>query len=350
MAKISSQQLKNGLRGTRTASAILRLDDAKVAASDSILSTPPGADARNTPAPAAASSDPKELLAQAVPGARLLLPLSLIRDGEHNPRAFYVDEARLEGLLESLARDGQLQDALVFRPDDAHPYFELKEGHRRKRCLEKLCRTHMSVLVVERPAVPLQAYRQAREVNKQRDNLSVFDDAVRFSALLQSQPDLRQEDFAREIGESAEYVSKVLKVSQLPMGVLTALAQAQASGHKVGLAMAYLIARFHDLWGPDKTVELVRKVVDERISVRQLERLLQGQKADNLPEGDAPAATRQRPTTRAELGGRLGKGEMKCFPDGRLELVLHARRHDFNGVMFRKMARLLKDCGFSVSA
>lgn len=281
-----------------------------------------------------------------VVGRQYLVPLEWLDANPNNSRVIYKD-ADVDELGASLKAVGQLQAALVYSPAQPGEKFVIKEGHTRMRALHRGRLPEMRVEIVERPADAFEDYRQSREMNLKRNNVTIFDDAVRFSQLV-AEDASRQIDIAQRLDVSEEYVSKALKIGRLPVFFMERMARSREPAF--GTAMAYLVAQYHELLGMDRADRLVTNIVAEKLSVRRVERLVADAKAAARGEPKAAGTTpkRLRPLSRSEVSG-AARGELKLFPNGRLELELSDIDAALRERLYARFLRVFEEVGLEVS-
>lgn len=281
-----------------------------------------------------------------VVGRQYLVPLEWLDSNPNNSRVIYKD-ADVDELGASLVAVGQLQAALVYAPAQPGEKFVIKEGHTRMRALHRSRLPEMRVEIVERPQDSFEDYRQSRELNLKRNNVTVFDDAVRFTQLI-ADDTARQIDIAQRLVVSEDYVSKVLKIGRLPVFFMERMARSREPAF--GTAMAYLVAQYHELLGMDKADRLVTNIVSEKLSVRRVERLVADAKGAARGEPKAVSSTpkRLRPLSRSEVSG-AARGELKLFPNGRLELELSDIDAGLRDKLYARFIRVFEEVGLDVS-
>lgn len=283
-----------------------------------------------------------------IPGRQYKVPLEFLKENPNNSRAIYLDDS-VQAMVESLREHGQLQAALAYAPSASEPIFVLKEGHTRARALRRLPgKQYLRVEVVERVEDPMLDYQQSRDINLKRKELTVFDDAVRFRELMDAL-ELTQEAIADALKLRPDYVSKVLKIGRMPQLLLERMAA--CTDPAFGTAMAYAVAQVYERKGADAADRFVSRIIDTKPSVRQVEVQLRAMWSDN-ESGDAQAAAprmrRLRPLSRAEVTG-AAKGEVKLFPDGRIELELTDIDEAVRQQLYASMLTACTDAGLNVS-
>ena len=102
--------------------------------------------------------------------------------------------------------------------------------------------------------------------NLQREDLRPIDEALAYKSLMDALK-LNQEEVAKKIGKSRPYIANFLRLLSLPLEVQTQLQEGQLS---VGHARALL-----GLKKADKMIPVSKKVIEEGMTVRALEELIQ---------------------------------------------------------------------------
>jgi ParB family chromosome partitioning protein len=226
---------------------------------------------RELPLPAAAEALPL--------GVRVLdIPLESIVPNPHQPRREFND-ASLAELAASLKSTGMIQPVIV-RPDGAGgDTYQLIAGERRWRAA-KLAELATLPAIVRDVDGPTQAQMALIE-NIQREDLNPLDRARAYQTLLQHLG-LTQAELAGRLGEDRSTVTHFLRILELPEPV-----QAFIGEGRLTLAHAKLLGGIVD---PAEQQRLAELAVAQSLSVRNLERLVQGG-ATSAPPKAAPAPT-----------------------------------------------------------
>ena len=187
------------------------------------------------------------------------LSLDLVRPSSQQPRRHF-DETELNELATSIREKGVLQPILV-RPDPVHSGgYEIVAGERRWRAAQ-IAQCH-EVPVVIRTLNDREALEIALIENIQRHDLSAIEEARGYWRLTEEFGET-QDGIARQVGKSRSHVANAIRLLKLPKRVQQWLEEgALQAGH----ARALLAAK-------DPTA-LAKKVIKQRLSVRQTERLV----------------------------------------------------------------------------
>jgi ParB family chromosome partitioning protein len=210
------------------------------------------------------------------------IPLASIVPNPHQPRRHFND-ASLNELAASLKSTGMIQPIIV-RPAGPDRY-ELIAGERRWR----------DARLADLPSIPailrdVDATTQAQMAlieNIQREDLNPLDRALAYQALIQNLG-LTQAELAGRLGEDRSTVTHFVRLLDLPEPV-----QGLIQEGRLTLGHAKLLAGVTD---PSSQQRLANLVVEQNLSVRNLERLIQ----DGAPA--APArAEEPKPSASAHL-------------------------------------------------
>ncbi|MBK1902166.1 MULTISPECIES: ParB/RepB/Spo0J family partition protein [Burkholderia] len=242
------------------------------------------------------------------PGATIEVNLSQIKPSPFNPRHFYLPR-RLEDLVASIAENGQQQPIHVV-PDYENPgQFFLHDGGRRERALRTLRHAKAKAIVVDVP-VGIQSYKLGYELNTRRENQSPFDNAVKWTYLLENKHFSSQKELAETLGQDESIVSQTLAIGKLPEDVMREMLENQ---ERFPVRIAYEVSKFYqDVDGDvETTLSLIERIVRQEMSVRKVVEYRSAYKTSRR-EGGAAAATRrprQRPgPTPPQLNGHAVSG------------------------------------------
>jgi ParB family transcriptional regulator, chromosome partitioning protein len=256
-------------------------------------------------------------------GGAVRLPLEQLHPDRSNPRKRF-DEAQLEELAASLKNQGVLQPILVRK--DAKGY-RIIAGERRWRAAEKAGLKEIPAIV--REASDAEAYELALVENIQRADLNPLEEAEAFRRLVEERK-LTQEQVADRVGKERSTVANALRLLTLPNEVKQLLADGEIDmGHAraiLGLSKA-----------PDM-VALANAVVDEKLTVRQTEARVKGQRpagsgsAPKKANGVSPDAKKLIEDLQRRLGTKVrlvergsGKGtlEIEFYSYEDLDRIIH---------------------------
>jgi ParB family chromosome partitioning protein len=209
-----------------------------------------------TVAPPSVESSPHDPVPVFGPGRPpMVLPIAQLRPGKMQPRTTFDG---LEPLVESVKAFGLLQPILVRPTGDAGTY-EIVAGERRWRAAQQ-AQLH-EVPVVVRTIGDQDALQLGLIENLQRSDLTAVDEAHGYRRLI-DEFDQTQDQVAHTVGKSRPHVANTLRLLELPGPVLDMVRQGQLSA---GQARA--------LVGVPDPLAMARKAVDNKLTVRELEKL-----------------------------------------------------------------------------
>lgn len=202
--------------------------------------------------------------ARSGPGVRDV-PIEHVQPNPDQPRRRFNEEALAE-LADSIREKGVLQPLLVRERGES---YEIVAGERRWRAAQ-IAQLHV-VPVIVRDYSDTEVLEVAIIENIQRADLSPVEEATAYRQLI-DRFGHTQEKVAETLGKSRSHVANTLRLLTLPMDVIGMVETgALSSGHARALVAS------------DKASQLARKIVDEGMTVREVERLV---REDKTGKGD----------------------------------------------------------------
>ncbi|GLF89560.1 stage 0 sporulation protein J [Bacillus safensis] len=195
------------------------------------------------------------------------IKLKDLRPNPYQPRKTFDDEA-LSDLKESIQQHGVLQPIIVRKSIKG---YDIVAGERRFRAAQQAGLTTIPAIVREFSETLMREI--ALLENLQREDLSPLEEAEAYASLL-DHLSVTQEELAKRLGKSRPHIANHLRLLTLPDEVQKLIADGTLSmGHGRTLL---------SLKNKKKLPPLVKKVVDEGLNVRQVEKLVQ-QINENVP-------------------------------------------------------------------
>ena len=186
------------------------------------------------------------------------IPVDEIRTNPYQPRKTFNQEA-LEELAESIKNYGVFQPIIV-KPSIKG--YDLVAGERRLRASKMAGLSTIPAIVKE------FSDEMMREIalleNLQRENLSAIELAWAYKGIIDSMH-IRQEDLASKLGKSRSHITNIIGLLRLPDDV-----QNMILDNKLSMGHARVLSKIED---DSKISELANRVVNENLSVRDLEKL-----------------------------------------------------------------------------
>ncbi|MEA2840716.1 MAG: ParB family transcriptional regulator, chromosome partitioning protein [Methylobacteriaceae bacterium] len=201
-----------------------------------------------------------------------VVPIEFLRPNPRNPRKDF-NESELDDLTASIRERGILQPILVRTIPGVADAYEIVAGERRWRAAQRASVHDLPIILIE--ADEKAALEIAVIENVQRADLNALEEAMGYEQL-GNEFGYSQTDLARIIGKSRSHIANTLRLLKLPKLSRRMLAEGHLSA---GHARALL-----SVADPDA---IARRVVDQGLTVRDVERIAQ-KEAEN---GAAPAKT-----------------------------------------------------------
>lgn len=244
------------------------------------------------------------------PAGVQMAPIESLRPNPDQPRKIF-DRDDLEELAASIRDKGVLQPILVRSHPKEDGVWQIIAGERRWRAAQLARLTEAPIVVKEMDDVAV--FEVAIIENVQRADLNPLEEADAYRTLME-RFGRTQDAVAGVVGKSRSHVANILRLLQLPEGVLQHVRTGKLSA---GHARALITA-------PDP-VTLADQIVSEGLNVRQAEALARraaegprGRKPGNAAsggEGSADVAALEQDLAdalglRVQLADRGGKGEL----------------------------------------
>lgn len=246
----------------------------------------------------------------------------------YNPRTFY-NPASIDSLAKSFGEVGQIEAIKLTTLEQFPGKHVIVDGERRVRAAKARGDDHIDAeiseihgddaLVAEHPEQHLAAkdlYLRAYRANKDRDEQTIFDDALMWKKLLEDGVFLDHNELGAAVGVAPNHVTKVTGIASLPELFFNKLAQSEKP---LGLSHAYNLKAIWERAGEEVAEHWLQEFVDGRVAVRKLEEV-----AKSLLEAKPAKARRPHYQSRVKFRTPSGAeiGELKVFGDGRTELSL----------------------------
>ena len=189
----------------------------------------------------------------------VMVKISKVEPNKNQPRKQFDEDSLLE-LADSIKLYGVLQPLLVL---DKGNYYEIIAGERRWRAAKLAGIKEIPVLIkeyTEREIVEISLIE-----NIQRENLNPIEEAIAYKRLLEDF-NLKQDKIAERVAKSRTAVTNSIRLLKLDEKVQQMLIDEMIS---TGHARALLA-----ITEPQEQVNLANQVFDEKLSVRETEKLI----------------------------------------------------------------------------
>lgn len=224
-----------------------------------------------------------------------MLRVSQMQSGKYQPRSF-MDEDALQTLADSIKSKGIMQPILV--REIAPEQYEIIAGERRWRASQIAGLEEVPVLI--REIEDESALEMALIENIQRENLNPLEEALGIKRLI-DEFGMTHEKAANAVGRSRVAVSNLLRLLTLSDAIQDMLMNSRLDmGHAralVGLDAAH-------------QVMLANKIIQEDLSVREVERLAKKVGQDVKPNNQKTTVNHDVLALQNALSEKLGAGVM----------------------------------------
>ncbi|MBD7916200.1 ParB/RepB/Spo0J family partition protein [Clostridium sp. Sa3CUN1] len=198
-----------------------------------------------------------------------VIDLNLIKNNNEQPRKSFDDE-KIAELAQSIKEHGIIQPIILNKKDD---HYVIIAGERRWRAAKLVGLKEVPAIVMD--LTDKNILEISLIENIQRQDLNPIEEALAYKKLL-SDFNLTQEELSKRVGKSRVTITNSIRLTALSETVKQYLIDEVISeGH--GRALLAID-------DPKLQCEIAQKVIDERLSVRELERLIKNLKAEKQVE------------------------------------------------------------------
>lgn len=190
------------------------------------------------------------------------IDIRLIEENPYQPRKIFSDEA-VTSLAASIKEHGILQPLIV---QEENGRYILIAGERRLRASKYLLLDKVPCIVNSEKYTKAKMLELAILENIQREDLDVLEEAEAYRRLSE-EFGFTQEKIAETTGKSRSHIANMLRLNALPAGVKDLI-------HDKKLTFGHARA----LVGIQDAEEIAQKIVDEDLSVRQVEKMIRDKK------------------------------------------------------------------------
>jgi ParB family chromosome partitioning protein len=212
------------------------------------------------------------------------IEIDRIDPNPYQPRQ-HLEQGKIQELARSLAQEGLMQPLVVRRVGSR---YQLIAGERRWRAarVAGLIRVPAIIRDVEEDRLLELALIE----NIQRENLNPIEEAGAYKRLV-SELGLSQEQVAEKVGKDRSTVANLLRLLRLPEPIRDAIGRQELSpGHARPLLA---------LKESQTQIQIAQAIVEQGLSVREVERQVKAVLAPPKQEKNKPAVSRTDPNTRA---------------------------------------------------
>ena len=254
-------------------------------------------------------------------GPETIVKITKVEPNREQPRKNF-DEDALQELADSIKQFGLLQPILV---QDRKDYYEIIAGERRWRAAKLAGLKEVPVIIrnyTEQEIVEISLIE-----NIQREDLNPIEEAQAYKRLL-TEFNLKQDEVAERVSKSRTAVTNSIRLLKLSDEVQRMVIDDMIS---TGHARALLAVE-----GPEEQYNLAQKIFDEKLSVRDVEKLVKNLHKPAKPKKlddkalqaiyqDIEEKLKQKLSTKVSVtskGEGAGKIEIEFYNHGDLDRIL----------------------------
>ena len=194
-----------------------------------------------------------------------LIDINLIKSNDKQPRKSF-DDVKIAELAQSIKEHGIIQPIILNKKDD---YYTIVAGERRWRASKLLALKEVPAIIMDLSDKDILEISLIENI--QRQDLNPIEEALAYQKLL-SDFNLTQEELSKRVGKSRVAISNTIRLTALCDTVKQYLIdEVITEGHGRALLA---------IEDPKIQCEIAQKVIDEKLSVRELERLIKAIKSD----------------------------------------------------------------------
>ena len=186
--------------------------------------------------------------------------LDELRSNPYQPRKIFDEEA-LNELAASIKEHGVFQPIIVKKSIKG---YEIIAGERRVKASQLAGKKEIPAII--RNFDDTQMMEIALLENLQRENLSAIEESMAYKKL-QDTLGLTQEQLAERLGKSRSHITNMLGLLNLPESI-----QKEVGEKKISMGHARVLSKLEN---KEQQEELANKVIEDGLSVRELETLTQ---------------------------------------------------------------------------
>ncbi len=191
------------------------------------------------------------------------IDVARVKTNPNQPRKNFNDD-KIKELAQSIAEKGLIQPIVVRKDGDN---YELIVGERRLRAIQNLQLEKIPAIVYQQVSKQ-EIMELALIENIQREDLNPIEEAEAYRTLLQEHG-ISQEDLSMKVGKDRSSIANSLRLLTLPHKVRLYIIEKKLSAGAARVILA--------VPGEKEKIELAERSIREKLSVRELEKLVYGE-------------------------------------------------------------------------
>ncbi len=216
----------------------------------------------------------KEIVSETPKDEIVQIDINELMSNPYQPRKVFDDEA-LQELSLSIKEHGVFQPIIVKKSVKG---YNIIAGERRVKASKLAGLTKIPAIV--RDFTDDEMMQVALLENLQREDLTAIEEAKAYKKIIESLR-LTQDELARRLGKSRSHITNMLGLLRLPLNV-----QDMVLHGKISMGHARVLSK---LESQDQIKELADKVINDNLSVRDLEKITEATSfTRNMPVKKAP--------------------------------------------------------------
>ena len=184
--------------------------------------------------------------------------LDELRPNPYQPRKKFDNDA-LTDLASSIKEHGVFQPIIIKKSIKG---YEIIAGERRVRASKLAGKTTIPAII--RDFTDEQMMEIALLENLQRENLNVIEEAIAYKSMIDNLH-ITQDELSKKVGKSRSHVTNILGLLRLPEQV-----RQLVTDDKISMGHARMISKLESEY---QMIELANKIVDEALTVRDVEKI-----------------------------------------------------------------------------
>jgi len=217
--------------------------------------------------------------------------LNELRSNPYQPRKVFNEE-KLNELADSIREHGVFQPIIVKKSIKG---YEIIAGERRVKASQLAGKETIPAII--RDFTDSEMMEIALLENLQRENLNSIEEATAYKKLLDSL-NLTQEELAKRLGKSRSHITNMLGLLSLPDEV-----KGLINEDKISMSHARVLSKIDD---KEKIDEFVNLILNENISVRQIEDLARSEDIEKVHKVTRKSTINEYSQLEDELSDKLG--------------------------------------------
>jgi len=245
------------------------------------------------------------------------IKIDTIAPNRYQPRKNF-DNEKIEELANSIKENGLIQPVIVRRNNGE---FEIIVGERRVKAAKQAGLTEVPAIIKDYSEEKI--LELALIENIQREDLNPVEEANAYKLILERDM-ITQEELSKRVGKSRSYIANMVRILDLPADI-----QEYVSRGTISVGQAKVLVSIED---KTKQAELVKKIVSDGLSVREVEKLA---RKKNVPRGTKSHVSnpfieaveeklRNKLGTKVTVDYRKGRGSIRIefYSDEELEKLI----------------------------